>query len=128
MANSNEDRLVDLAVRLLPPTLNGQIRWSIGERQSYIYVTPQSAVSIRNRDNDGDHPFVLEVFNGEGEVVDALLSKFIRPDDTTSVPPPWNAVLENLYSAARRNALDIDVVLDNLLDSLPGEPPQASGS
>jgi hypothetical protein len=113
-------RMADLATRLLTLTTSNKITWSEGEGGSYIYDTANSSISIRNADNDGKHPYVLDVYSARGEVVDTLRSRYVVPG-SHATPLPWNDVLESLFTMARRSALNVDAVLDELLASLPDD-------
>lgn len=115
MSNSGNERLMELAGRLLSLTRQGKIHWSQGEASSYEYSTATSSVLVSNDDEDGRHPFTLEVYNDSGNVVDQLKTGYTA----THMAYAWNDLIEELYTVARRDALDIDKVLDEILAQLP---------
>ncbi|MDT7572578.1 MAG: hypothetical protein QOE05_2752 [Actinomycetota bacterium] len=123
--NDTVRRLIELAERMTRATDSGSVKWSPNDDTgtSFSYSTREASISIRSKDGDGVHPFILEVFDSGGVMVESLASGYTEiPDDPwASTGFVWNAALEGLYGAARRNALNIDSVIDSLLRSI--EPP-----
>ncbi|MGH3035561.1 MAG: hypothetical protein ACRDMU_00125, partial [Gaiellaceae bacterium] len=67
------------------------------------------------RDGDGEEPFELDVFSAARQKVETLGSEWTED----AQPAPWNEALTHLYRAARRKALGVDRLLDDLLAELP---------
>lgn len=120
------DRLIELCERLSGGTHAGRIVWVVEEATSFAWSGSSGAVSVRSRDGDGEEPYELAVFTASGQKVETLTSEWAE-DDT---PAPWNDALARLYRAARREALGVDKILDDLFAELPGakEQPRASES
>jgi len=114
-----------LAVQLTAATKRKRIKWKVVDDTSFQYSTRESSVVVKSRDRDGVAPYVLQLFNAEGVVVEELETAWMRPDDWggPSEPAEWNEPLQALYHAARGDALNIDKVIGSLLDSLKEEPP-----
>ena len=71
-------------------------------------------MAIGSRDADGEPPYELAIYNGEGVKVDQLTSQLLANDE----PAPWNEPLADLYRSARRKALRADDLLDTLINLL----------
>ncbi len=121
MSDYGIQRLQALAKRLIVLTEQGKVEWREGAAQdSFQLAVPNASVSISTRDGDGRAPYVMEVFSGDGAVVDSIETEAWWDDETEEFyPRPWNELLERLYELARRNVLNIDAVLDTLLSELP---------
>jgi hypothetical protein len=110
-------------------TSDGRISWRPVEDGEFQYSSDQSSIVIKCRDADGAEPFMLQLFDANGFVVETLETAYASSTSfgaTTSVPEPWNEPLERLYETARRQALNIDQVIDSLMRSLrrkKEEPP-----
>jgi hypothetical protein len=73
---------------------------------------PTGKLLLESVDGDGNHPYRFEVFNADGRsIVEAETIVGERYG-------PWEAEIEVLYEAARRNALGVDSVLRGLEDDL----------
>lgn len=122
------DRMTKIAGQLLRRTLNGLISWGETDNENeFIYSGTNTSVTIRRRNTrDIVGRYVLTVMNWRGTVVDTLESA--KKDlGIVEQPEEWNAILYDLYEAARRSALTIETVLDELLTELgndeEAEPP-----
>lgn len=123
-----QDRMTKIAGQLLRRTLDGLISWGETDNENeFIYSGTSTSVTIRRRDTrDIVGRYILTVMNWRGTVVDTLESA--KKDlGIVEQPEEWNAVLYDLYEAARRSALSIETVLDELLTELStdeeAEPP-----
>ncbi len=120
--------MTKIAGQLLRRTLDGLISWGETDNENeFIYSGTSTSVTIRRRDTrDIVGRYILTVMNWRGTVVDTLESA--KKDlGIVEQPEEWNAVLYDLYEAARRSALSIETVLDELLTELStdeeAEPP-----
>jgi hypothetical protein len=107
-------RLVELCERLAAATTGGQAEWA-AEETGFVCQRRSGSVGIRSRDRDGEPPYELVIFSPKGEKVENLLSEWSPEEE----PAFWNPALAELYRAARRNALGVDKILDDLFTELP---------
>lgn len=114
------DRLIELCERLSAGTQAGQVVWEAEEATSFSWSGSSGAVNVRSRDADGEEPFELAVLASGGQKVESLTSEWAE-DDT---PAPWNDALGRVYRAARRQALGVDRILDDLFAELPTVRPR----
>lgn len=122
------DRMTKLAKQLLRRTLNGQISWNETDNENeFIYSASDSSVAIQNNNTRSiTGRYTLTVRNWRGTIVQQLQSA-LRESDFVEIQEDWNEVLLDLYEAARRNALNIEGMLDDLITELGddggAEPP-----
>jgi hypothetical protein len=109
------ERLVEVARRLRTATDQGQVEWTAEDDTSFLWSGSRGAISVRSRDGDGEEPFELDVFSAAKQKVETLGSEWTEDEQ----PAPWNEALTGLYRAARRKALGVDRILDDLLAELP---------
>jgi hypothetical protein len=109
------ERLVELSKRLRAATDEGQLEWTAEDDTSFVWTGSNGAVSVRSRDGDGEEPFELDVFSPARQKVETLGSEWTEDER----PAPWNEALTRLYRAARRKALGVDRILEDLLGELP---------
>ena len=109
------ERLVELSRRLSAATDAGQVEWMADEDTAFSWIGTRGAVSVRSRDGDGEEPFELDVFSAAKQKVETLGSEWTEDER----PAPWNDAIARLYRAARRQALGVDRILEDLLGELP---------
>ena len=112
------ERLIELCERLHGASETGQAVWEASHDTAFSWVGASGSVGVRSLDSDGEEPFELTVFGPGGQKVETLTSEWA--DDEK--PAPWNAPLGRLYRAARRQALGVDKILDDLFAELPKVP------
>jgi hypothetical protein len=117
---ANEQRLLDLAKRLIQATEDSKAHWTAQRATSFILALPSGAVTIRS--NDGTAPFWLTVYDDDGNSIESLGTGYV---EGTLQPEPWNEPLARLYELARNRALNIDEVLDRLIAEAENPPPSA---
>jgi len=108
-------RLIELCQRLTAASLSGEAEWRAEDDTAFLCTRRSGAVAIRSRDRDGEPPYELAVHDPEGRKVETLLSEWTLDEQ----PADWNAALADLYRAARRRALGVDRILDDLFAELP---------
>jgi hypothetical protein len=116
------ERLVELSKRLRAATDAGQAEWTAEDDTTFLWTGSSGAISVRSRDGDGEEPFELDVFSATRQKVETLGSEWMEDEQ----PAPWNEALTGLYRAARRRALGVDRILDDLLAELPGAREEAA--
>jgi hypothetical protein len=117
VAASPYARLSELSQRLTSATTTRAIKWvpEPGKDTSFVYGRKNGSVVIRSRDGDGEPPYELVLYNAEGNRIETLESYWEDRDE----PAFWNRSLEELYRAARGNALGIDELIDEIMSELP---------
>jgi hypothetical protein len=118
------ERLVELSRRLSVATDAGQIDWTAEDDTTFLWTGSRGAVSVRSRDGDGEEPFELDVFSAAKQKVETLGSEWTEDER----PAPWNDAIARLYRAARRQALGVDRILEDLLGELPRVREEAASS
>lgn len=121
---SPDERLAELCGRLQVATDAGQLEWTAEDDTTFLWSGSTGAVSVRSRDGDGEEPFVLDVFGAAKQKVETLTSEWTADEQ----PAPWNDVLARLYRAARRPALGVDRILDDLLAEVSRAREEAAAS
>lgn len=109
------ERLVELSRRLRAATDEGQVEWTAEDDTTFLWSGSSGAISVRSRDGDGEEPFELDVFSATRQKVETLGSEWTEDER----PAPWNDALTGLYRSARRRALGVDRILEDLLGELP---------
>jgi hypothetical protein len=109
------ERLVELSKRLRAATDAGQLDWTAEEDTAFLWTGAGGAIGVRSRDHDGEEPYELEVFTAARQKVESLGSEWTADEQ----PAPWNEAVASLYRAARRRALGVDRILEDLLAELP---------
>ncbi len=118
MSDEPGSELVGLAEQLIKRTEAGKISWSSTGDDGFAFAGTRASVIIRSRDKDQTHPYVFTIFEHDIEV-DSITSGWEGVGEYESGPPfPWNDALEKLYRLARRNALDIDDLIESLLQDI----------
>ncbi|MEZ3179932.1 hypothetical protein KYY02_14935 [Streptomyces pimonensis] len=133
----HDARLVEIVDALLNLTTARRLDWdSIGSARAEKYATSLSSTSfvVYSKDNDGQHPFVVELRNANGDLVESIRSRPVRPrmrrvrDESETEDPAvvarrkddesFNKKIQELYSRARRNAMNVDSFIDEVLEQL----------
>lgn len=121
-------RMFKVASRLLKETLEGRVPWTPTDKeQEFLYSGTKSSVVIsHHEDRDGDDVYTMSLLDTRGTVVEQLRSDYVPSQGAfqpTMEPAAWNDTLEQLHDAARREALNIDALLDGVLEDLEKGPP-----
>jgi hypothetical protein len=115
---SPSERLIELTRRLTAATDAAQLEWAAVEDTAFMWTASHGAVTVRSRDGDGEEPYELDVFSAERQKVETLTTEWTEDER----PAPWNEAVARLYRAARRKALGVDRILEDLLRELPRVP------
>lgn len=131
MPDPNE-KMVVLAERLLDRTNRGEVAWELSARWSAeVFETDVGGqiITIRARDNDGNHPFQFGLWQVEKEDDPFSSTVFRRVESIESMDAPGDGaqILEQLYRAARSSALNINESIDAALAALDEEPTRRNG-
>lgn len=114
-AVATSGRVIVLCERLVEATRADEVEWSRDGADTYEWEHADGAVSVGARDQDGQPPYDLAVFNSEREKVEELTSALVDDDR----PAAWNESLAELYRVARRSALHADDIIESLIAALP---------
>ena len=115
MADEVNPKLAALIERLTRATERGVVAWQLQSETSFSYSTGSSSVIIASLDHDGQYPFVLRVLDNSGTELESELS---HRGSLNYQERPLATEIERLYELARRSALNVDPVLDDLLNSV----------
>jgi len=113
-----DDRLQEIVKRLYEQTVNGKVVWEkTPDKKIYQASFPTHAIRIALKDFFGDDLYEVSIYDKEGDVVE-----HIQTDNawkgTTTLPAEMSPIVADLYSRARRMALDVDQTLNTLLETL----------
>jgi len=113
--STTEQKLVALLQRLLEQTAEGEISWEeTAARDFYQVAFPSYTVQIGEREEEsGTLDFVLRIFNKDNQLMEEAGAGDLRSE----LDNAYNQ-MRQLYTAARRKAMEVDEALDNILSSL----------
>lgn len=116
MSSYGTQRLEELVKRLNLATARGDLEWQPTDNETaFVCTFDGPSVELISKDKDGAAPFILQVLNDKGNVIESITD---RGDD------PWaDYNLAELYERARRSATNVDDILDSILKDLPSIPP-----
>lgn len=120
------ERLIEIARASLQRTQDGSMEWRpTDDEAAFLYSGSSTSLIIDYFPQD--EQFQLRLLNGRGTVIGTLETEW-DPDLSDPTPwgktaAPWNEVLATLHDAAKRSALQIDVLLDSTLRDLNEMPP-----
>jgi hypothetical protein len=124
-----DDRLDDLASRLLELTKSDKARWTAEpapddapedwQPRSFTTAVADATVTIASEKPEGRYPFSLRVSGvGGTDVASIETGEDAEQWLGDREAEPWEAVLHDLYAAAREAAVDADATLDSVLGEL----------
>lgn len=128
-----QERFVTMAKNLLEATKAGKISWALTDSETkFLYAGTRSSVTIEFYDSREGEDTILSLLNGKGTVVDSLSTEYRSSPEPAGLimAAPWNDTLEELYSAARRVAHNVDDAIDSMLSDIekgaasPPRPPR----
>jgi hypothetical protein len=104
------DKMIKIAERLLVKTKEGSISWEETEDE-YCFQTSLTEYSIRIKGPKMANPFgtsyFIKLLNQKGTELESISDKDAKP-----------GLLEDLYSIARKNALNVDKAIDDILNEI----------
>lgn len=123
-----EERLVSIAQAALEQTKSGQMAWRTTDDED-AFLFSGSRTSLIVDVYPAQNRFQLRVLNPRGTSVAELDGTYEPFSPDRAVGNQTYDLLENLHDAARRSALDIDVLLDSVLADVESatQPPPAGG-
>ncbi|MFI6609711.1 hypothetical protein [Streptomyces sp. NPDC050507] len=128
-------RMVHMLVKkLINKTEQGRLEWSHEENpidpwaergsrntrsstSTFTVSLTRGTISIWSVDGDDLHPYTLQVRGERGQVVEEVETPRLNAEDEHAFTPLQNDI-KDLYLSARRNALNIDAVLRQMLNDL----------
>ncbi|MDX3530951.1 hypothetical protein P1P75_32235 [Streptomyces sp. ID05-39B] len=127
----NEQMLHALIEKLIEKTKEGRINWTdqesvetreLGSRSfaSFTLSLTRGTISIWSTDGDDLHPYVFQIRGDRGQVVEQIETSRILATEDREYTQIENSI-RVLYDLARRNALNTDSVLRQILDDLNGK-------
>jgi len=121
MTSSDTDpRFGQLIDRLLQLTRDKAIKWTKNPNrrttEPYSVNLTESTVRLRSIDNDQAEPFMLEILDAEGVVVQTVKLGYGTP-----LYEEYGDKMAELYGLARHDALDIENVIDSVIRDLDAE-------
>ena len=118
-------RMLDVANRLIEKTDAGEVAWTVHRTNPDYFQTAvgESVISVASADSDGNHPFVLMLWERNSKPLDENLEwlpieKLSTGDTVRGFPPNWVNNIAKLWRVARNNALQIDSKIVNVLAAL----------
>ncbi|MEV4185235.1 hypothetical protein AB0J28_27820 [Streptosporangium canum] len=116
--------MMELIQLLTKRTEQGRITWKTTDKEdAYIFSASNSSVVVSGKyDEEDDFHVNIRLLNQQGTEADAIYSTWHGRDATGEyIAGPHNQALEAIYEAARRSALRIDDIIDDMLSALNGD-------
>lgn len=115
----NEEKLLEIAVKLLERTRAGEIPWSeTADTKKFSAAYPEYAVTISIDDYNVD--YVFSVANEKGIQIESVDTDKLRGLGS-EIFSTGRRTLSQLHGLARRQALKSDEILDDLLTRLSSD-------
>ncbi|MFI7433244.1 hypothetical protein [Micromonospora haikouensis] len=126
MASRGEQQLHNLVKRLIFATDTGRLEWQSTDRPLAFQCTVgRNSILVATVDDDGQAPYILEILDASGVLIESLQSGYATistPGGRQQIKREWNDELAELHEIARRQVLNLDKLINDLLSQLP-EPP-----
>ncbi len=123
---------MQLAQRLTDATVKRKLTWKVlspnpvpAERgreprsagaTAFETTLPAATVQVASVDGDGVSPYRISLIK-DGAVIESLQTEYFGEDEYGQAAP-WNQAIEDLYRAARSQALGIDATIDALFSDV----------
>ncbi|MCA0158620.1 hypothetical protein LB823_20680 [Tsukamurella sp. M9C] len=85
-------------------------KWDIVDGDTYELSLSRSTLRVRSRDGDGTYPFVLDILDDSGRIIESVIEG-VREDE------PYYGLAE-LFTSASRNNLGVESKLDEIFSEL----------
>lgn len=109
------DHFEKLVGGLVQKTRSGDIKWESKDGSTLFLSTANGSVVLSSRDDDGQSPYRIAIFDKDGRQVDTFALSEFSTDREEDV---LDDRLTELYGIARRSALKIDQVVRGIMDDL----------
>ncbi len=110
------EQLEKIVMGLVQPTKDRKVEWSTRDGETLTLAIPSGTILLTTRDRDGEPPYKVEIYDASGTAIESFAKAINR------APTPEEADLDTkikaLYAVARRNAMNVDKVLDAIIDDL----------
>ena len=116
-------KMVELLHLCLASTERGNLDWMQVGGDAFEIRQAAGLIRVDSEDGDGLRPFRFLALDSEGRTLDVLTQ---YNDDDGQAAEAWVEAITALYEAARRGALNIDPLLDNLIAELKASPVEGS--
>lgn len=116
-----DPKVLKLVISIRAMSKARKVTWqTTTDDHRFIAPLPRGAVAIRERRsrNSSDPDYGFEVIDSEGEVVDSIWDTDVSGAVTNDPPENLFVIMEELYKLARRAALNVDDVVDDLLGDI----------
>jgi hypothetical protein len=111
--------MIQIADRLLEQTVEGGREWEPAGSFTFRTWVSGRPVTVESADRDGAHPYVLSILEPDGRTIESVRTGSpMTVELRGGARGDWEAGLEQLYRLARRRALKVDEVIDDVLHSL----------
>jgi len=115
-----DDRMKELIKRLHEQTISGRVVWEKTTDKAIFQASfPTYAIQISSRAASrysvAGTTYEVSIYDKDGDVVERVDTD---ADNSEALPPEMRSIVADLYSRARRMALDVDQALDALLETL----------
>ena len=110
-----EEKLATLLMRLHGRTMDGKVNWEVTARRNFYQVAfPEYAIQVGPNE---DGFLVLKLYNDDNILLEEVDARDLQSHLKTNA----HEMMHELYTAAKRKALNTDKALDDLLSSLEKE-------
>ncbi len=107
-------KITELVRTLNDRTRSGRLRWHLtGDEDTYLATLRSGNILVTSSRTDDD--VTISLINDEGDLVDQYAT---HSPVTVGLEHEQNQILRTLYDMARRNARNVDRVIDGILDEL----------
>jgi len=102
----------------------GAIDWKPSVNEGTFQVSfRDNTLRITTRDSRDGFDIVIQLLNGNGELVETITDVELAADTPIDEPGGWFGLMSDLYENARRKALGADKVLDEIIADLDSTIP-----
>ncbi|WP_422084992.1 hypothetical protein [Variovorax sp.] len=117
------DRVATLLNRLSDKTKEKEIKWEKETNNSYATTLGKFKLSIiqdaSSYDYEADPDYFLSITNGKNLISSEWIDSF-SDEELKEIMPSSFKVMEALYREARRQANDVEGIVENLIKSIDG--------
>ena len=111
-------RIAELVKKLADLTRQGKIKWEDTIDSGIFQYTMRSSTikisQVLSRENDYASDIKIEIFNKNGDYIEDVTDEDIKD----LLPKAYDTMLE-MYENARRQAMGVEDILDDIFEELP---------